>query len=243
MDYAQMVRENAARVSALGNWPAWMNGEKSLLERLPGETSTAAGFDTGLACALDLIPRDKQRLSAILHAAYTEEAVEQVRREAAQMDADSETTWWLAACSVCKEGGIDREAFERQIAIFTGRGGDPHARVEDAQIEFAAMQKKFNVQPDGIPFAVQDGGMQGAYLLGFNWAVQYNPAYGIFFIGTFKPSLGLEDFRFSEHADGQNRPMSGPVFGSRQFVKACTFDELTRAVAVVREHLGAPTAS
>jgi len=242
MSYADKVRENVARVSALGNWPVWVNGDESLIERLPGETGVAPGFDAGLACALDMIPRDRQGLSATLHAAYTEQAVERVRREAETMDADCETTWWLAACSVCKEGGIDRNAFEQQLATFADLAGDPIARVAAARREFEAMKKKFYVQPDGVPFVVEDGGTQGAYVCGYNWAVQYNPEYGIFFVGTFQASLGLESFQFFEFKDDKGRPMSGFVHGNHAFAKACTIDELARMVAVVRGHLGEPKA-
>ena len=42
---------------------------------------TIAGFDAGIACALDLIPRDRQKLAATLHCNYSKSAVMQVRKE------------------------------------------------------------------------------------------------------------------------------------------------------------------
>lgn len=237
------VAANASRLAILGSWPAWLNGEASLVSRLPDGDKKAPGFDAGLACALGLIPNDKQRLSAVLHAAYTQEAVEQIRREAAEMDADSETTWWLAACSVCREGEIDEAAFSAQLKAFRDLADDPIKRVEAARAEFEGMKKKYRVQPDGIPFVTQDGGIQGAYAQGYDWGVQYSAAFNIFFVSTFRPSLGLEDFPFSTHKDEAGRPMSGPVHGSRQFVKACTLEELAKVVDVVRKHLGDPKAA
>jgi len=125
------VRENAGRVAELGNWPPYIPAE-SLLSRIPADNK-GSGFDAGLACALDLIPRDKQRLSATLHAAYTAEAVEQVLKESQYMDPQSETTWWLAACHVCDEGAVvDEEHFLWQTQDFSFLVSNAEARVEMA---------------------------------------------------------------------------------------------------------------
>lgn len=236
----KLVSAAASRLSELGSWPAYIDAEESLISRIPGELGNAPGFDAGIACALDLIPRDKQRLSAILHAAYTEDAVEQVRREVELSDdqfAESETCWWLAACSVCEEGGIDAEAFDAQIARFKALAEDPSARVAAVRAEYAKMSQLFGLI-DGVPVAKADGGMQGAYIAGYDWAVQPAPQFGLFFIGTFRESLGLEDFAWSDRVDDQGRPLSGPVHGSRQFVKASSFDELARVVELVKRKLG-----
>ncbi len=232
----ETVRQNAARLATLGGWPAWFDGEKSLVSRIPVDDDVPApGFDAGIACALGLIPEEKQRLSAILHAAYTEEAVEQVRHEMQEMNADSETAWWLAACNTCKEGGMTTDTFRDQLNQFSFIQEDGRYRLECANWELEAMKKRFSLC-DGVPFVFEDGGLQGAYILGYDWGVQYMPAYGIFFIGTFRPTLGLENFPFSTKLDGKGRPMSGPVHGSRQFVKCSTFEELTEAIKVVKAH-------
>jgi hypothetical protein len=237
-NYVSVISVAASRLAELGNWPAYIDAVQSLTSRIPSEgNENAPGFDAGIACALEYIPRDKQKLSAVLHAAYTPEAVEQVRREAVEMLPDSETTWWLAACSICREGGIDQEAFYAQLVTFEGLANDPAARVAAAKAEFEKMTRLFQLV-DGVPFGCVDGCMQGAYLAGHAWAVQYNPAYGIFFLGTYLPTLGLEDFPFSDKKDEKGRPMSGPVWGSKQFVKASSFGELSRAIEVVRAKLG-----
>lgn len=238
----QAVRENMARVASLGNWPVWMNAEQALFGRLPlNSGENAPGFDAGLACCLGIIPRDKQKLSATLHAAYTEEAVEQIRREVLLNDddfADTETCWWLAACRFCHEGGVDSAMFVRQTDAFAVVADDHVMRVQTAREEFAAMSKSFTLHADGTPFITKDGGMQGAYVAGHDWAVEWTSAYGIFFIGTFRASLGLpEDFDWSDYQDADGRPMSGPVHGSKQFVKCSTLDELAAVVTIVREHL------
>ena len=231
-----LVADNAARLAELGSWPAFLGGAESLTSRVPqnGDTN-APGFDAGLACALGLIPEDKQRLSAVLHGAYTPEAVAQVRTE--PCDPDTETCWWLAACSVCREGGIDEQTFLNQIEAFRALAADPVARRAAAINELAAMTRKFTVV-NGVPFVTKDGGLQGAYLAGFSWGVEWSESSGIFFIGTFLESLGLERFPFSDRKDGKDRPMSGPVWGSRQYVKASDFEELGAAIRVVRAHLG-----
>jgi len=238
----EIVAAAAPRIAELGAWPPYINAEESLVSRIPSETGNAPGFDAGLACALDLIPRDKQRLCAILHAAYTQEAVEQVRSEVELSDdefADSESCWWLAACSICDEGGIDAEKFHFQLANFEGLVESSELRIEAARAEFAKMCGLFGLI-DSVPVASADGGMQGAYIAGHDWAVQPAPKFGLFFVGTFRESLGLEEFEWSDKVDEQERPMSGPVHGSRQFVKASSFDELARVVAKVRECLGEP---
>lgn len=233
----QACEREAPRLAALGGWPAWFDGRKSLVSRVPTTDQMTSGFDAGIACALGLIPEGKQRLAAILHGAYTQAAVEQVRRETADLDADSESAWWLSACSVCREGEVYPDLFRKQIGQFQALANDPAARREAALSELDAMKKRFNLV-DGIPFVIRDGGLQGAYILGHDWGVQYAEAYGLFFIGTFLPSLGLENFAFSDRKDGQGRAMSGPVHGSKQFVKVSSFYELVEAVAVVRKTLG-----
>jgi hypothetical protein len=233
----QTVKANMTRVAKLGEWPAWVNPETSLLSRIPIDSDNAPGFDAGLACCLGLIPEDKQRLAATLHAAYTPAAVEQVLAESKKLDSDSETVWWLAACSVCEEGGIGKRDFYEQIHKFQKLAEDPNARVVAAKKELENMKQDFTLV-DGVPFVIRDGGMQGAYLDGHRFAVQYSEAYAIFFIGTFLDSLGLEEFNYSDKLDDEGRAMSGPVHGSKQFVKVSSFPELTAAIAIVKAHLG-----
>lgn len=234
----ETVKQNAARVAALGNWPSWIKAEDSLVTRIPRDNGTAPGFDAGIACALELIPRDKQKLAATLHAAYTPEAVEQVRRESVDMDPDSETCWWLAACAVCREGEIDAKAFFNQLEVFHTIAEMPDLRKKMARIALEEMSSTFETSSYGVPFGTKDGCMQGAYVAGHDFATQYAESYGIYFIGTFLPSLGLETFPWSDEKDAQGRPKSGPVHGSTQFVKCFDEDEFRKALAVVRRHLG-----
>jgi hypothetical protein len=231
------VAANAARVRELGHWPAWVSAD-SLAERVPqiGDTK-AAGFDAGVACALDLIPRNKQELSASLHGAYTPEVVTRVLREIENLDPESETAWWLAACNICKEGGIDQTAFLQQIEDFKKLAENPEDRAKAARSEYEAMTSRFTVASEfgeDVPFGTEDGCMQGAYLKGYPFAVQWAENYGVFFIGTFHESLGLEDFPWSEEKDEKGRAKSGPVWGSKQFIKCATKDELKAALVIVK---------
>lgn len=222
------------RIAELGAWPAYIDAEASLAGRIPvGGQRDAPGFDAGLAAALDLIPRERQRLAATLHAAYTPEAVAQARQEIEQADPDSETTWWLAACSVCREGEIDAPAFAEQLVEFERLRHDPSARLTAARSEFQAMRGRYEMR-DGVPFATADGGAQGAYLDGHPYAGMYADQADLYFIGTYEESLGLEDFEWSAEVDEQGRARSGGVHGSKAFVKAANQDEYERAIAVVK---------
>lgn len=228
------VAEAASRLAELGSWPAHIDAVESLTSRIPiGGNENAPGFDAGIACALDIIPRDKQCLAAILHAAYTPQAVAQVRREVVEMAPDSETTWWLAACSVCREGGIGIMEFVGQIERFETLAADSEARVAAAKTEFAKMMKLFQLVDD-VPFGCVDGCAQGAYIAGHKWAVRYNPSNRIFFVSTYLPSLGLERFTFSDRKDENGRLMSGSVHGSKQYVKASSFAELAEIIKTIK---------
>lgn len=233
----QAVIAAGPRIAQLGSWPGHLDVEASLAGRIPrlGQAG-APGFDAGLAAALDLIPRARQRLAAVLHAAYTPEAVAQARAEIDRADPDSETTWWLAACSVCREGEVDADAFDEQLAGFDRMRHDPVARLAAAQAEFAAMRGRYEMR-DGVPFATADGGMQGAYIAsGLPFAAMHAEQADLYFVGTYEESLGLEGFAWGETVDGQGRARSGGVHGSRQFVKCADVTEYERAIAVVQAH-------
>ncbi|MBI2443924.1 MAG: hypothetical protein HYV42_01615 [Candidatus Magasanikbacteria bacterium] len=231
------VAAAAARVKELGGWPPWVE-ESSLVERIPNQGDTnAPGFDAGTACALDLIVREKQKLAATLHGNYSPEAVQQVRDEAKALDPNSETTWWLAACSLCTEGNVDQKKFLQQISDFKTIAADPEKRRAAAQQELDNMSKRFHfdaaIDPE-VPYGTEDGCIQGAYLKGYPFAVYYSKNDGIYFVGTYHPTLGLDDFQWSDEKDGQGREKSGPVFGSKQFVKCANLDELKAALVIIK---------
>lgn len=229
------------RVAKLGAWPDRIDAEASIMKRIPGVGKTASGFDAGVACCLNLIPRRKQRLSAILHAAYTEEAVEQVRREVEvfDWDPDFETVWWLAACHVCKETGVSEEEFEAQIFRFRLAMNNPDIRLDFARYAYGHMISIYETDTlDGIPFGREDGCIQGGFVSGHPVGVERADKHDLFFIGTYYPSLGLENFVWSDEVDEELGPRSGPVHGSAQYVKCATWDEMRRALGVVRRHLG-----
>lgn len=235
-----VVAENAPRVAEVGKWPAHIQ-PKSLVERIPKAVhEKAPGFDAGVACALDAIPRDKQGLAATLHANYSKDAVLQIRQEMQQSAPDTATAWWLAACTVCKEGEIDGAAFLQQLEDFKRLANDTEARGKAAEQEFAHMTHSFTLK-DGVPYGERDGCIQGAYIAGYPYGTMYAAKYGLYFIGTYEDSLGLEDFPWSQEKDEKGRQKSGPVFGSKQFVKCATEDEWRRAMEVVKNKLPLPT--
>jgi len=233
-----IVEMEMERVAKLGDWPSYIDVEKSLLGRVPTEESTAPGFDAGIACCLDLIPEDKQKLSATLHAAYTQEAVEQVREEIQTLDPDSETTWWLAMSAICRPGGVTEEKFLDQVKYAAFYAAHPGLLPVNAERMLKAMKDRYVVRPDGVAYGTEMGAAQAAYIAGHDLAVEYNKTYGIYFIATFRESLGLEEFQWADGVDEKGLPTSGPVHGSRQFVKAATVKELKAALEIAKKHLG-----
>ena len=245
----ELVADNAARVAELGQWPAHVT-TGSLVARVPESGSSASGFDAGVAVALGLIPADRGKLAAVLHAAYTPQAVAQVREEmglasaGVRIDPDCESVWWLAACSVCVEEQVDEATMVGQCEAFTELALDPRARLAAAKDMLADMLDSFEVI-DEVAHATRNGGMQGAYLAGYRIAVQYASAHDVFFVGTYEPAgLRLDGFGWREPGnpdalsrDGQ-MGRSGPVFGSRQFVKACDADELNAVLTTAISRMG-----
>jgi len=235
----ERVHAGAERVAELGNWPAWMkpNAAVSLTSRVPKAGDTAPGFDAGVACTLELIPKNKQELSAALHAAYTPEKIAQVRKEVHEMDPDSETAWWLAACKLCEEDKpVDEAVFKQQLADFENLVADPEARLKAATSSYTEKITDFEMVKYGVPFGEKDGCMQGAYIAGYPFAAQWSERYGIFFIGTPFESLGLEDFEWQDpdRPEDSHQGNSGPVFGSKQFIKCANEAEFRRALEVIK---------
>lgn len=229
------LASEALRVKTLGNWPEYINEVQSLIGRFPEnnlKSLTAPGFDAGIACLLDLIPRKKQKLSAILHAAYTPEAVEQIREEIKNLTVNSETCWWLAACSLCNEDGVNYKEFCSQVDSFIVLAKDGKARKKAAKDELAKMLRRYHVI-DGIAFASADGGMQAAYIAGHDFSVGMGD--GLWFVGTYLPTLGIpSNFKWSDKKDSLGRDMSGPVHGSKQFVKCSSLQELVSVLKWVK---------
>ncbi len=237
----QMVAENATRIAVLGKWPEYVSPEESLTDRVPkkGETH-APGFDAGVACALDLIPREKQELAATLHANYSQEIIEKMQHQFEERDPNSETTWWLAGCRVCgmfEEGSVDEKAFLEQVRAFQLLAQNEQQRLEAAEKEFQHMKDSVQ-KKEGVPFGAKDGCIQGAYIAGFSFGSRHSEEEGLYFIGTYEDSLGLEDFVWSDEKDADGEAKSGPVHKSKQYVQCSSEDEWRRAIAVVRAKLG-----
>lgn len=237
----EAVQANCERVAELGEWPPYIP-PASLATRIPNNGENGVGgFDAGVACGMDLIPREKQKLAAKLHAAYTPAAVDQVRSEIETMDPDSETTWWLAACSVCTEETATPDSFADQVETFKMLADDPDSRVEAAKEMLDSMRSSYEMK-DGIPFAKRDGGMQGAYIDGHDVAAQYASEHDLHFVGTFRETLGLENMEWKEpgNPNGATRDeqmgRSGPIHGSKQFVKCADENEFKRVVATVKQN-------
>ena len=237
--YRTLVESNAPMVAKLGNWPMDIE-PNSLAEGLPTRDKVGVGgFNAAIACALTLIPLKDQVVSAVLHAAYDEDAIQQVREEAQSSYASSDTIYWLAACSVCREGEVTPREFVMQIAEFQRLAEDYNARraaarrvYEDMTSMYITDSKEFG---KGVAYGTRDGAALGAYIGGHSLAVVYREDYDIYIVSTCKPSLGLDNFQWSSERDEHGRPMSGPVRdGSKQSVQCASLEEAQRAVNMAR---------
>lgn len=200
-------------------------------------TAGAGGFDAGVAVAAGLIPTEAALVAARLHANYDAATLTQVADETVVWDPGSATTWWLAACSVCDEARSTPETFAAQVATFQVLAADPAARLAAAQATFADMCAAYTprIDDDGTPSrtvaeVLRDGGAQGAYIAGFDVTVRWAENYGLFFVGTWRPTLGvnLDTFNWEDPDRDGHRGRSGPVGGSAAYVKAASPAELTR---------------
>lgn len=257
MDFTQIanrIEGNATRVAILGGWPDRMvSGAREIfMQRVPTVGKPAPGFDAGMACVLDIIPRNKQRLAARLHAAYSFSSVQQIVSESgsildsedppqAARAADSETAWWLAMSYLCHEdgGGVSTERFLEQVDEAEKLAISPDSRAWAAICMYRRMTGSFSLEQVGdlmVPIGTADGCIQGAYVAGHQWGVHRSAGYGCYFFGTVLESLGLEGFEWSDKTDAEGRPLSGPVGGSKQFVKCADFAELERAVRAADEY-------
>lgn len=236
---AALVDTNGAKVAQLGAWPAHIAVSASLTGRVPFGENLRSGFDAGVACSLGLMPPHAQKLVSILHAAYTPEAVAEIRRETNNgtglRHADAAVCWWLAGCSVCIEGdSVNEKTFRAQLHEFQTLMQNPEARLLAAHTTLQEMVGSFDTQR-GYAFGTQDGSMQGAYIAGHDVAVMHAQTRGLYFIGTFHETLGLENFDWDTKTDDRGRATSGPVHGSRQFVKCASADELARIITTLKK--------
>lgn len=226
----QTVEASFNRMAELGGWPKWIS-RATLTARVPQDDGEPkAGFDAGIACALDLVPRDKQRLAATLHAAYTPEAITQIRSERKDL-AGTETEQWLAACSLCDDQLVDADTFGQQLRDFAELSKDQTAMTAAASAAIDEMTSSYEVR-DGVAYGLKDGGVIGAYIDGHEMGVAYSKKHDVWFVSTFHPSLGLDDFDWDNEPGSSSA--SGPVHGSRQYVKASNEDELERVLAAIQ---------
>lgn len=252
--FLDKIRKNVKSVKELGKWPAWVD-EDSMLERMPSsDKKDAKGFDAGVALALGMIPERKNadgeqdldspaRLIATLHANYSGEAIKQILKDTADLknlDPESATCWWLAASSLCKEGSIGQREFLKQIKDFEQLRSNSEERKKAGQKEFENMASSFELKNvggvDNVAIGEKDGCIQGAYVKGYRLGVSHDKdSSGLYFVGTYLPTLGLEEFHWESGVDKEKRPTSGPVHGSIQYVKCANYAELERVIQWISE--------
>ena len=247
------VNRNGQELARIGNWRP--GALERLVARIPTPGNTSLGADAGIFAALGLTPNEFVETIATLHAGvYTEELVNQIREERKQIldnpGVQNATLYWLLAGDKIgeNEGGVTQERLVKQVADFTDDVG--RYRSEDREAvrdvtrkalnEFDTITNSFTMFGN-VPMSTNSGAIHGAYLSGLPFGTFMSMEYGLFFIGTYKDSMGLENFDWSnrtQNVGGKELPMSGPVVeGSYQFVKCSDVHEFSRAIDVVTKTL------
>ena len=108
-----------------------MNSE-SLPNKIPAMLGAATGFSPALACALNLIPGDKQGLSATFERHRPADKVKQFAEEMRNPSPDSEAAWYLAALSVEAPKPVTQGEFLEQLLKFQRLINDPEERMRAA---------------------------------------------------------------------------------------------------------------
>ena len=129
---------------------------------------------------------------------------------------------------------VDSDAFEAQVVAALELAKSESLRLSAAMDGLESLRDSYIVM-DGVAYGDTDGCIQAAYLDGIDLGVYRHEGYGLWFIGTLHPSLGLEDFEWSTDVDDQGRAKSGAI--SSQFVKASSLSELAAAVEIAKRHL------
>lgn len=239
LDMHRVVNEEARRVATLGGWADDAEHLEALYEALPTDPSgTRFMLSLAMACCLDLVPREKQRLAAIMHRGTSEEAILQIRKdlrdEGRSVDPDSETAWWLAVLGYCnKESNLHQ--LLSQIDTCKKVSSAAAGRESLAGSMLTGMRWSFYVV-DGVAFLPGSHSSSTPYFFGYDFVVGFDREERAFTLSTFRVSLGLETFPFSERCDKGGTRLSRP-FGP-QSAQIGTFEELGEAVTAVCRKLG-----
>ena len=181
-------------------------------------------------------------LACKLHAAYTQDAVEQVIEEMKDLNANSGTAWWLAACTICEKWDIGQSDFLQQIELFKNLKNNEKNFVEVSKKEYEYMISLTEKTTYKFPYGTVDWAMQWAYLTGNTYGTMYAKKYGIYLVWTYKDSLWLEDYDWSkyhpERDPNNSKEDSWPVFWSKQFIKCANEEQFLDVMKIVQWKLG-----
>ncbi len=223
--------DNLPRVAALGGWGnEILERERCNVASIQKAPSSPHHFSAGLACALDLIPRDRQASVARLHGKSSEEDVAIAQIDLLGLTPDCAIVWWLATHPLTRKLNTSEFSFtwvERKREL-----SDASARLAQAHAERHAASSLFRLMDDGVPFTTNPDGLMAAYLNGYAWGVYYDLSANLFWIETIKPSLGPSDLAILTSASG-----------SRPRTSASNFESLAKSTKNVRRHLGDPRPS
>ncbi|MDC0357311.1 hypothetical protein OAO01_00715 [Oligoflexia bacterium] len=215
---------------------------QSLKYRVPVEGGKSAGLDAGLFAISRMIPEHAREFSARMHANHTPELIDYARTNLQNLDhkRDAPITWWLAACSVVKPG-VDRYGLVNQVIDFHILRTDLEKRVAAAKATKARFLQSVETEEiAGVecPIGTNPDTHLRAYLAGHRYAVLHATGIGLYYIGTYESSLGLEDHgdKFSNKTDEQDRPLSGFVGGNPKLAKCCDRNELEIILPIVAAH-------
>jgi len=180
--------KNSAQIARMGKWPEIFEAD-SIASGIPTNGTRRFGFNAVIACALELIPQDRWWLPALVYHGWLSEEVHQIRREAREMQPNAETTWYLAAESLRREGGVDTATFLEQVAQFSSLAKTPEDRAAAARDEFRRRGTLFSIDRYGFPFGTAQGCVDAAYIHGHRLATCFVEESQTYYISTYMPRL------------------------------------------------------
>lgn len=230
-------------VATLGGWTEDdVATTRDQLKAVINETYIEPRMFLLFACCLDLIPPERQKVAATMWTGRCPpEVLAQIQHELTSgpnggLDPSSDTCWWLAARRY--SSGIRRHVvtFREHLESFGGWMENKGERL------FSAVQALGDLHTftviDGVAFVDDAPRCRHPYYFGHTFMVGFDRDLNVFTLATYRDSLGLEAFSFSEECADDGERLSGLVDGSPQYARLHSFEELADAIKVVRGKLG-----
>ena len=244
------VEGSLDKIANLAGVSGDLGAVRHLLARIPATVDhTASGFDAGVAVATGLIPEEYAGLSAKLHLKQTPEAIMELRTGIEQLRqgaVENSTLYWALASAFCIEDNlVDGGGYLHQVSGYEKvRKTGNVEQMRDMALSFInKLGERSAPDPDGVYAAGDSAGCLGAYAIHKAAVAYYTDARypGMFFIGTYHDSLGLDNFEFGKRLDKNGAERSGKIGGRSNFVKCDGYAEFGRAMNLVKSYFNSFT--